>query len=610
MALRTGTATWFEVLTSREELGKALLDAAETGAVQLESHSQSSAAQLLPALRALSDEYRRLAQHYGQYWPAPARRPIGEPRELTVIGESALARLRAWAAQADILIGRTQALATLRTELERLRAMLSAASGPGVPDLALLARAGPVLSSAAYQLAAAARPLPVPPQALIERIEAGAHCYLLAIGPSEALAALEHSLGAEEARRVMLPAWLPARSDAALAAIDARLAEASTESRRLADELAQLNEAYRVAAARADAAFIDWLTEHVPELPMTERFAWITGWTNDPSGAKLRRALEQRHAEFLLRFPAAPAAAVPPVVLRNPRWAKPFERFAHLLGVPGAREADPSEVLAVVAPLLFGFMFGDVAQGAVLLAVGVLARKRYPALTLLIPGGIAAMGFGVLFGSILAREDIAPALWVRPLAHPLTLLRVSLVLGSAIILLGLTLDAVQQRWAERLGGWWATRGGVVLAYLGLLASLYRPRALWAIPAGLLWCALGRVSAAPQRPWKALGDSLTESLEALMQLLVNTLSFVRVGAFAIAHAGLASAVVAIAAIAHVPAFHWLLLLLGNALMIVIETLVAGIQTTRLVLFEFFIRFLQGAGRPFCPLPYPDPTRSTL
>jgi len=39
-------------------------------------------------------------------------------------------------------------------------------------------------------------------------------------------------------------------------------------------------------------------------------------------------------------------------------------------------------------------------------------------------------------------------------------------------------------------------------------------------------------------------------------------------------------------------------------IVIEGLVVGIQTTRLILFEFFIRFLKAAGRPFRPLPLPS------
>ena len=107
----------------------------------------------------------------------------------------------------------------------------------------------------------------------------------------------------------------------------------------------------------------------------------------------------------------------------------------------------------------------------------------------------------------------------------------------------------------------------------------------------------------------VADAIAELVETLLQLFVNTLSFLRVGAFALAHAGLASAIVALAASVHARVVSWALLLIGNAVMIVVETLIVGIQTTRLVLFEFFIRFVHSSGRPFRPLPSPDLPRST-
>jgi len=51
---------------------------------------------------------------------------------------------------------------------------------------------------------------------------------------------------------------------------------------------------------------------------------------------------------------------------------------------------------------------------------------------------------------------------------------------------------------------------------------------------------------------------------------------------------------------------LVLVLGNAVVIVLEGLVVSIQTTRLVLFEFFTRFLIAEGRVFRPLPPPPST----
>jgi V/A-type H+-transporting ATPase subunit I len=50
-------------------------------------------------------------------------------------------------------------------------------------------------------------------------------------------------------------------------------------------------------------------------------------------------------------------------------------------------------------------------------------------------------------------------------------------------------------------------------------------------------------------------------------------------------------------------YWPVLIIGNTAIVVLEGLVVSIQTTRLILFEFFIRFLTARGRPFEPLPSP-------
>ena len=52
-----------------------------------------------------------------------------------------------------------------------------------------------------------------------------------------------------------------------------------------------------------------------------------------------------------------------------------------------------------------------------------------------------------------------------------------------------------------------------------------------------------------------------------------------------------------------------LVVGNAIVLVLETLVVSIQTTRLVLFEFFTRFLTAEGRIFRPLAAPEPDVAT-
>ena len=68
--------------------------------------------------------------------------------------------------------------------------------------------------------------------------------------------------------------------------------------------------------------------------------------------------------------------------------------------MPSGTEADPSALLALAVPLMFGYMFGDVGQGLVIAAAGFALRQRWPMARLFIAGGLAAAGFGLLFGSV------------------------------------------------------------------------------------------------------------------------------------------------------------------------------------------------------------------
>jgi V/A-type H+-transporting ATPase subunit I len=257
---------------------------------------------------------------------------------------------------------------------------------------------------------------------------------------------------------------------------------------------------------------------------------------------------------------------------------------------------------------MFGFMFGDVVQGLIVAIAGFALRHRLPALRLLMPGGIAAIAFGFAFGSVFAREDVIPALWIHPLSQPLLVLGTALTFGVVVILAGLLLNALQFQWRGELRRWLATDAGILVAYLGIVGAFIDARLFWALPAGLAWALAGAAALSPTDRLGALGHAAGEAIERMLQLGVNTVSFVRVGAFALAHAGLCVAVVGIAEAAG-PAY-WPVLVLGNAAIVALEGLVVGIQTTRLILFEFFIRFLSAGGRPFVPLLPPSPPSEPL
>jgi V/A-type H+-transporting ATPase subunit I len=121
-------------------------------------------------------------------------------------------------------------------------------------------------------------------------------------------------------------------------------------------------------------------------------------------------------------------------------------------------------------------------------------------------------------------------------------------------------------------------------------------------AGAVWFILGAAIIVHEGRLIALAAAAAEFVEQALRLLVNTVSFARIGAFALAHAGLSVAVIEMAQ-ASGTIGYWIVLFAGNVLIIALEGVVVSIQTTRLLLFEFFIRFLTGAGRAFKPLPPP-------
>lgn len=350
---------------------------------------------------------------------------------------------------------------------------------------------------------------------------------------------------------------------------------------------------------------IEWLNEHAKDLRGSERLAWVTGWTSDVSGDNLRRALDACDVRYILRLADPPEGMNAPLVLNNPVWARAFETFARMLGTPGRNESDPSQLLAVIASSIFGFMFGDVGQGAIVLLAGLVFGRRYPMTRMLVPGGVMAIFFGFMFGSVFSREDIIPALWMHPLSDPITLLIAAVIAGMAIIVLGLLLDAIQMHWRGEALHWWAHRAGLTAAYAGLMMTPLEPlrqNGLLLTAAGAIWFLVGAVALAKAGPLSALASAAAEFVEQILRLLVNTVSFARIGAFALAHAGLSVAIVEMAHASGRFGF-WIVLAIGNVLVIALEGMVVSIQTTRLLLFEFFIRFLTGAGRAFKPLPPP-------
>jgi V/A-type H+-transporting ATPase subunit I len=120
---------------------------------------------------------------------------------------------------------------------------------------------------------------------------------------------------------------------------------------------------------------------------------------------------------------------------------------------------------------------------------------------------------------------------------------------------------------------------------------------------LLWFVSGQLLTPTASRISTLLGNLGLFVQSVFELALNTFSFLRVGAFALGHAGLSLAIMELASHLQNPIAHVLFLVAGNALIIAVEGLVVFVQTTRLVLFEFFIRFLRAEGRVLKPLEKP-------
>lgn len=607
MGLRPAEAIWFELLVPRADLTRALAALAQTGQVELQTDGQPDQVFELPGLSAAVAEFHELERRYGPWWPEGRIPSLTEALEPVAAMQSALQALQQWAAAVDPLIEQAEQVDIEAQELAEL-ADLMAGDLPPLPDFALLAAAGPMLSARLYRLP---ERLPEEPGAEIWPASMlsvalqgrGGQEYLLTVGPAEVLSRLDERMLAVKARRLAIPAWLPMQPAAASQAIAERLATAQSRGRALRAAIDDLSMRHGLDSALGVMALMQWFAGHAPALPVTEHFVLISGWCSQPDGRCLDEVLNETRVEHVLRLRPAPRGLARPIILHNPRWVRPFELFPKLLGTPGANEVDPSRILAVVTPVMFGFMFGDVGQGAVLLALGLWLRRRAAVFGLLVPFGAMAMLFGVLFGSVFANEHLIAPLWLHPLDQPAIIMGIALAFGVGVIALGLAFDGLRALWGHSGLHWLLTRAGLVLAYFGILAAFLHPEWLHLVWLGCVWFLVGSAVVAEHGRLAAMPRALGELIEGLLQLLVNTISFVRVGAFALAHAGLSAAVFGLAEAAGWGVAGLIVIILGNALVIALEGLIVGIQTTRLMLFEFFIRFLSAEGRPFKPLTGP-------
>jgi len=361
----------------------------------------------------------------------------------------------------------------------------------------------------------------------------------------------------------------------------------------------------------------------------------ISGWVPDEDLAEVRQRvrevtkgrvmLEEQRAEDLV----ARGVEVPSL-MRNHWLLRPFQVLVSGYGFPRYNEVEPTVFVALSFLTMFGLMFGDVGHGAAFAVIGFLLAHWAHSRTMKHFGfvlgacGLSAIGFGFFYGSVFGYEDLLP--WgFHPMENIPKLMGIVLFFGMGMISLGLIINIINRVGQRKYFEGVLSQYGLVgfIFYWGAIgiAMRYFLEGSGSVSAGhiLLFLVLPMVLLVLREPIhmlltrrpataggiaSAVFEGVMDVMETVLSFLANTVSFIRVAAFALSHAGLCAATFAVADLvrgsAGGTAWAWVILILGNALIIVLEGMVVTIQTVRLEYYEFFSKFFSGEGHAFQPL----------
>jgi|GEM_PF-507835 len=324
-----------------------------------------------------------------------------------------------------------------------------------------------------------------------------------------------------------------------------------------------------------------------------------------------------------------PVKVMPPTKIKNNRFVKPFEELTKLYGLPKYNEIDPTPIMAITFPILFGLMFGDLGHGLLLLIggliIGKLLKKNQGMKNLcyiMAACGIAACVTGVLFGEFFGQQVFAP-LWYSPAEDIFNFLIFCMYVGIAQIIIGIALEMVNYLVNHKVADALLTAvpkiaffiGGIYVIYnyqLDFAAWLNGPILAAIIPFIIL--VIGKpVYLAIAKPAKTSGeheemDSITNRLfeggDFFTRLLGNTISYSRILALLMAHWALMLVVYEIANIVGTASILTMILstiiiIVGNIFVLALEGLIVFIHTLRLHFYEWFSKFYLGTGTEFKP-----------
>lgn len=344
---------------------------------------------------------------------------------------------------------------------------------------------------------------------------------------------------------------------------------------------------------------------------------YFVGWIPEQNLKALIPKLEKDEIEYTIKNHDE-VATIPPTKLKNPKIVKPFESIVKMYGVPNYSELDPSIFVAITAFLMFGFMFGDVGQGFVILVIGLILMKMKKSLgSIFLAGGISAILFGIVYGSVFGKEDIIKGIIPSPMDNITNMLIAGIAVGAVLIIIAMIFNiknGIKNK--DKARALFDKNGLAGLAFYviilvlivgfllkgKLVISLGLSITLIAIPLLLILFKERIGSYLNQNKSKvksSIVEKIFELIEMLLNIASNTISFVRLAAFAINHVGLCMAIYILSDMVG-GAGSVIVGIIGNIIVIALEGLIVAIQVLRLEYYELFSRFYTGDGKEYIPI----------
>lgn len=373
---------------------------------------------------------------------------------------------------------------------------------------------------------------------------------------------------------------------------------------------------------------------------MTKRVFMFTGWVPAELESKYIESIEKITNDSSIYY-SQPAEEyyykkqkkiVVPTLLKNNWLFKPFEMIVKMYGIPSYFEFDPSMLVGISFILMFGMMFGDVGQGLVIFLGGWLLGKKFPAFkepSILIRAiASSSIFFGFMYGEYFGFK-LMPHIWIEPMESTDFFLPFTVILGIIFMTIGLAIKVMNciriKDYENLLFGksgaagiifYWGTLITALCAFFKLIEigkniqTILIVIIIWFIPLILMFLKEPLGAKVEKRKFHLHGGMFdfvlaagAELLDTVLSYLGNTISFVRIAAFALNHAGLFAVVKILTEMINLgkydPIGDTILFIVGNIVIICVEGLIVTIQVLRLEFYEFFSKFFSGDGVNYKP-----------